>query len=162
MLKKDEEKPPTNFREIFIYGAIFCFHFENKMNDLFESPAFHVLKICAADRYSMRELLNKLRQNYDKSYYIIKELKKYGLIRFSNQKNSRGRPSKIIIPTSLGKEFLDSYLKDQLKRIQLTDENVRKAIYLAGFADYLEESGVNLYDRLSEMNELAFSIRGSA
>lgn len=110
----------------------------------------------------MRELLNKLRKNHDKSYKIINELKKAGFITFENRKKKYGRPIKMIIPTPLGTEYLRSHLRNQLKRTHLTNDNIRKAMHLADFTERLVKSGINPYDRLVEMNEIAFSIRGSA
>jgi len=130
------------------------------MQDIYEMPAIRTLKACASNKYNTRELLKILRQNHDKSYDILEELKNAGLIRFINQKNTRGRTSKIVVPTQLGMEFLNFNLRNQLKRIHLTDDNIRKAIHLANFTQSLVESGINPYDRLVEMNKIAFSIRG--
>lgn len=131
------------------------------MEDIYEMPAIRTLKACASSRYNMRALLRRLRQNHDKSYNILEELKNAGFIKFIDQKNTRGRTSKIVVPTQLGIEFLDFNLRNQLKRIHLTDDDIRKAIHLASFTQSLVELGVNPYDRLVEMNEIAFSIRST-
>jgi DNA-binding PadR family transcriptional regulator len=131
------------------------------MYDIYETPAFHILKTCAANRYNMRKLLKMLKLDHNKSYNIIRELKNAGLIKFLTKKHLRGRPTKTIILTQLGTEYLDRYKKLQSKRVQLTDNNIRKAINLANFTDYLVESAINPYDRFIEMNEIAFSIRGT-
>lgn len=131
------------------------------MYDIYETPAFHILKTCAVNRYNMRELLKILRLDHNKSYNIIRELKNAGLIKFLTEKHLRGRPAKTIVLTRLGTEYLDRYEKLQSKRVQLTDNNIRKAINLANFTDYLVESSINPYDRFIEMNEIAFSIRGT-
>jgi len=130
------------------------------MHLTYETPAIHTLKVCASGRYNMRDLLKILRQNHDRSYGVLEELKNDGLIKLVNQKNSRGRPSKIAIPTQLGMEFLDLNLRSQLKRVHLTDDDIRKAIHLASFTESVTRLGINPYDRLLEMNDVAFSIRG--
>ena len=142
--------------------SLYCSRHGNKMNDAFETSAIYILKICTRNRYGMRELLTKLKQNHDKSYNTIEELKNAGFIMFESRRKTHGRPSKMIIPTSLGTKYLRSHMRNQLKRIHLTDDDIRKAIHLADFTERLVKSNINPYDRLVEMNEIAFSIGSSA
>ncbi len=131
------------------------------MNDIFETPAIRVLQLCNKNEYNMRQLLKELKQNYDKSYRIITELKNIGFIKFKNRKKENGRPNKIIAQTSLGAAYLNSHLRNQLKRTHLTEDNIRRIMRLADFTERLIKSDINPYDRLMEMNEIAFSIRSS-
>lgn len=130
------------------------------MDDVYGMTAVRILETCANNRYNMRELLKMLKQSHDRSYSAINELKNAGFIKFSDQRNRRGRPAKIMVPTPLGREFLCSYEKLQRKRLHLTDDNIRKAIRLANFTESLTEASINPYDRFVEMNQIALSIRG--
>lgn len=129
------------------------------MYDVYETPAIHVLKTCAENTYTTRELLRALRQNHNKSYQALKELRNSGFIRFLVQDSRRGRPPRTVALTQLGIEYLTGYAKLQAKRIRLSDSDIRKAIELANLTESLVESTINPYDRLLEMNEIALSIR---
>ena len=129
---------------------------------MLESPAIHILKTCVDADYSTHDLLRKLRRNYETSHQNVMELKNMGLIEITTRKNMRGRPNKIVSVTALGKAFLVTSLKNNSKCLQLTDDNIRKAVHHAAFVKSLKTAGINPYDRLIEMNEIALAIRGSA
>jgi len=131
------------------------------LQEIFETPVIRLLKTCTEKKYTMRQLLQKNKQSHDKTYDIIKQLKNASFIESESRIKGRGRPSKIVVPTSLGEAYLRSYSQNQLKCVSLTDKNIRKAMHLADFTQHLVESGINPYDRFIEMNKIALAIRSS-
>lgn len=131
------------------------------LQEIFETPAIRLLKACTEKKYTMRQLLQRNKQSHDKTYDVIKQLMNASFIESESQKKGRGRPSKIIVLTSLGEAYLRSFSQNQLKCVPITDKNIKKIMHLADLTQHLVESGINPYDRFTEMNKIALAIRGS-
>lgn len=121
-----------------------------------------VLQTISPDSRGVRELVKKLRWKTTRVVSLLKTMEKEGLIDFSKSSNSRrGRPKKIVAPTVLGNEFLETFQQCQRKVVQMNYNDVKSAVYQALLAKKLEELNISPYQRFMELNTLALKIRTS-
>lgn len=121
-----------------------------------------VLQTISPDPRGVRELVKKLRWKTTRVISLLKTMEKEGLIDFSKSSNShRGRPKKIVAPTVLGNEFLETFQQCQRKVVQMNYNDVKSAVHQALLVKRLEEFNISPYQRFMELNTLAFKIRTS-
>jgi len=121
-----------------------------------------VLKAIKPNPCGVRELVEKLRWKTERVILLLKIMQEEGVIEFyENITQSRGRPKKLVVPSTLGGEFLEAFESCQRKAIQINHNDIKSAVYQAHLAKKLEEYHVSPFQRFWELNSIAFKLRNS-
>jgi len=121
-----------------------------------------ILKAVSSNPCGVRELVEKLHWKTERVVLLLKTMEKEGFIEFhENITLNRGRPKKLVVATTLGDEFLETFEKCQRKAIQINYNDVKSAVYQANLAKKLEEYHISPFKRFWELNSIAFKIRNS-
>jgi len=110
----------------------------------------------------VRELVEKLSWKTSRVVSLLKAMENEGLVDFrEGSALNRGRPKKLVVPTTLGHEFLESFKECQRRAIQINQNDIKSAVHQAHLARKLEEYGVSPYQRFIELMNVAFKVRDS-
>jgi len=121
-----------------------------------------ILKTINANPCGVRELVHKLNWKTERVISLLKTMKEEGIIEFlESHTHSRGRPKKLVVASTLGIEFLETFEKCQRKIIQINHNDIKSAVHQANLAKKLEEYHVSPFQRFWELNSIALKIRNS-
>jgi len=121
-----------------------------------------ILNVIRPNPCGVRELVERLRWKTERIISLLKTMENEGLIEFhENVTPNRGRPKKLIVASTLGGEFLETFEKCQRKAIQINHNDIRSAVHQANLAKKLEEYHVSPFQRFWELNSIALKIRDS-
>jgi len=110
----------------------------------------------------VRELVEKLHWKTERVISLLKTMLEQGLIEFhENITLYRGRPKKLIVASTLGSEFLETFDRCQRKTIQINSNDIKSAIYQADLAKKLEQYHVSPIQRFWELTSIALKVRNS-
>jgi len=121
-----------------------------------------ILNAIRSDPCGVRELVERLRWKTERVISILKTMEEEGLIEFHESVTpNRGRPKKLVVASTLGGEFLETFGECQRKTTQINHNDVKSAVHQANLAKKLEEYHVSPFQRFWELNNIAFKIRDS-
>jgi len=121
-----------------------------------------IIKVINANPYGVRELVEKLHWKAERVISLLKTMQEQGLIEFhENITPNRGRPKKLIVASTLGSEFLETFERCQRKAIQINPNDIKSAIYQADLAKKLEGYHVSPFQRFWELTSIALRVRNS-
>lgn len=124
-----------------------------------------ILNVVAQTEYGVREIIQKLRWKPSRVIFLLKQMKDEGLIEL--QKNgahnsTRGRPKKIMVCTSLGYEFLDTYRRLRMKPLRARKEDLEHAVEDTLYTERLVANGHSPFELFMELNAIVHNIEISS
>lgn len=122
-----------------------------------------ILRTLDGQPYCVSDLIQKLTLRSAKIVSLLRVMKKEGLIDFleTGNQQSRGRPKKISVVTTLGEKLLKDYKRCQRNVIQINENDIRSDIRQVRSKRLLEEKDISPYQRFFELSEIAFQIQNS-
>jgi DNA-binding MarR family transcriptional regulator len=122
-----------------------------------------ILEITTSKTCGVRDLIQLLKMKTSNITSLLKKMEEEQLIstQFA-KKNKKGRPKKRVIPTPLGHEFLETYMKLNLSIIKSRKTDLDHAAKDAKYAERLVETGHSPFQIFLELNTIASNIKNSS
>jgi len=123
-----------------------------------------MLKIINRKEHSVREVIKLANSRYKDTITLLKSMEQEGLIYFPKDNGiprKRGRPKKVPKSTILGEQLLMDFQRCKRNIIQINDNDLKHCMHQVALRRLLEENNVSPYQRLQELNNIAFHIRNS-
>jgi len=113
--------------------------------------------------YGVREAIQKLRWRPSLVISLLKMMKEEGLIKLEcAHTQKRGRPKNIIVITSLGFEFLETYRRLKMKPLRARKQDLEHAVKDALYTERLVAYGHSSFKLFIELNTFAHNIKISS
>ena len=122
-----------------------------------------ILEITTSKTCGVRDLIHLLKMKTSNITSLLKKMEEEKLITTQFVKNrKKGRPKKLIITTSLGHEFLETYKKLNLNMLKSRKSDLDHAAKDAKYAKRLVETGHSPFQIFLELNTIASNIKNSS
>jgi len=122
-----------------------------------------ILEITTSKTCGVRDIIQLLKMKTSHVTSLLKKMEEEQLITTQSAKNrKKGRPKKLIITTSLGHEFLETYKKLNLNILQSRKTDLNHAAKDAMYAKRLAETGHSPFQIFLELNTIASNIKNSS
>lgn len=121
-----------------------------------------ILEIANSNLCGVKEVVQKIDLRTSSTLSLLKRMSEEGLISLENGHPKRGRPKKIVKPTALGYEFLETYEKLKIKPLKAKKSDLKHAIEDALYTRRLVEKGHFPFALFMELNNIAYNIKISA
>jgi len=122
-----------------------------------------LLKTASQSAFGVRELVERLHWKASKVVSLLKVMEEEGLVGFRvSRRGKRGRPKRLVEPTPLGLEFLESCASLAMKPLRSRRVDLERASREALYAERLVERGRDPFRLFLELNEVVRNIRVSS
>jgi len=121
-----------------------------------------ILKMANSSLRGVREVAQKLNMRTSSALLLLEKMSEEGLINLEKRHSERGRPRKIVKPTALGCEFLETYERLKIKPLKAQKADLEHAVDDALYAKRLVERGHSPFELFMELNNIARNIKVSA
>lgn len=122
-----------------------------------------LLSICDNTAHAVSEIVRAVGGNHERVIEILKELHERNLVELELvEAHGRGRPTKLIKTTPLGRLFVEESGRLMSLRLYSRGSDIKKALHQADLARDLQTHGITAYARFQEINELARNIARTA
>ncbi len=123
----------------------------------------HILNTVRSAPCGVRELIQKLRWRSSHVISLLEKMTEEGLIELQRAgTRKRGRPKKNITCTPLGRAFLETHKKLQIKPLRARKEDLEHAVKDALYAEKLAANGHSPFKLFMELNTIAHNIKVSS
>ena len=122
----------------------------------------NILRIANSNPCSIKEIVPKLNLRTSSTLSLIEKMSEEGLINLETSYSKRGRPKKIMIPTALGREFLEGYEKLKIKPLKARKTDLKHALEDALYTRRLVKKGHSTFVLFMELNNIVHNIKVSA
>lgn len=103
----------------------------------------------------VREMARRFRKRPETIISLIREMENEGLLETSSQlTQKKGRPKRILKPTGLGEEYLETFRRLMMKTLRASRNDLAKAKRDAEYVNRLIARGKNPYQAFAELNDL--------
>jgi hypothetical protein len=122
-----------------------------------------ILETAASSSCGVRDVIKTLACRASKVISLLKEMEQERLIEFQNVSQLRkGRPTKNVVCTDLGLEFLEAHRKLRMKPVRARKEDLDRAVKDALYAQRLVANGHLPFKLFMELNDIACNIKISS
>jgi DNA-binding MarR family transcriptional regulator len=123
----------------------------------------HVLEASASAQCGVRDVVQMLTCKTSSVVSLLKEMEEERLIESRETlRSGRGRPKKVIVPTSLGLEFLEVYRRMRMMPLKARKADLERAVKDALYAERLLAFGHSPFKLFMELNMIAYNIKVSS
>ena len=122
-----------------------------------------VLEASASAQCGVRDVVRMLTCKTSRIVSLLKKMEEERLIESRETlRSGRGRPKKVIVPTSLGLEFLNAYRKMGMMPLRARKADLEHAVKDALYAERLVAFGHSPFKLFMELNIIASNIKVSS
>lgn len=108
-------------------------------------------------------MARRFRKRPETIISLIREMENEGLLETSSQlTQKKGRPKRILKPTALGEEYLETFRRLMMKTLRASRNDLAKAKRDAEYVNRLIARGKNPYQAFAELNDLVRASRDAA
>ena len=119
--------------------------------------------ITFSTEYGVRDIVRMLKMKNSNVVALLRRMEQERLIEAQFAKSiKKGRPKKRVVATPLGKDFLDTYKKLNLKRLRSTKADLDRAVKDAQYARRLADRGHSTFEVFTELNSIVTNIKNSS
>jgi len=150
---------------VYLNSGLTCsfhskFPWGNKLSVDHRAKILEAVTSCSC---GVKEVIRKVKgRRASDTLSLVKEMNQERLIELKQTKSRRGRPKTRIFPTSLGIDFLESYLRLKAKPLRSRKQDLERAKRDAKYAERLVANGHDPFKLLLELNTIANNIKESA
>ena len=122
-----------------------------------------ILETAASSSCGVRDVIKTLACRASRVISLLKEMEQERLIEFQNASQLRkGRPTKNVVYTDLGLEFLEAHRKLRMKPVRARKEDLDRAVKDALYVQRLVANGHSPFKLFMELNDIACNIKISS
>lgn len=122
-----------------------------------------MLAVVISGSYGVREAIQKLRWQPSLVISLLKRMREEGLVKLECVRaHKRGRPKNIIVITSLGFEFLETYRRLEMKTLRARKQDLERAVEDALYTERLVAYGHSPFKLFIELNTFAHNVKVSS
>jgi DNA-binding PadR family transcriptional regulator len=136
---------------------------------MFMDQRARVLETVLPGERGIREVIKELGWAPSRIVDLFRKMEDEGLIIWmensdmrSSMRARRGRPKKIMMCTSLGIEFLETYEKLEMKPLRARKEDLEQATRDAQYTERLVTAGHSPFQLFMELNDIVSNIKISS
>jgi len=122
-----------------------------------------LLELVASNPCGVRDAMRKLKWRSSNVISLLERMMNEGLVELKRAKHSgRGRPKKVIVCTSLGFDFLETYRRLRMKPLRARKEDLERAVKDAFYVERLVDRGHSPFKLFLELNMIVHNIKVSS
>lgn len=111
----------------------------------------------------VREMAQRFRKRPETIISLLREMEDEGLLEMSSRRTrKKGRPKRMLKPTALGEEYLETFRRLMMKTLRTNRNDLMKAKRDAEYVNRLIARGKDPYRAFMELNDLVRASRNAS